>query len=234
MIQLGFGIDIEGTNVKVKIVKAKEEPEIINNNEYCDIVAKKSGTITKIIAQNGTAVVNEGDKVNVGDILIKGIMDGKYTEPRRVHSLGIIEAEINYEKTKEVFFEKDEYIETGKQENKYELNYKNKKIKLYKNLSTFEFYKTEYTSKKLRLLENFYLPISITKIINKEQTKELKKYTLNEAIEFAVKELTLKLENEIPSTENIIDKNVKTTENEASVVVTLNYKTIEEIGESKK
>ena len=234
MIQLGFGIDIEGTNVKFKIVKAKEEPEIINNNEYCDIVAKKSGTITKIIAQNGTAVVNEGDKVNVGDILIKGIMEGKYTEPRRVHSLGIIEAEINYEKTKEVFFEKDEYIETGKQENKYELNYKNKKIKLYKNLSTFEFYKTEYTSKKLRLLENFYLPISITKIINKEQTKELKKYTLNEAIEFAVKELTLKLENEIPSTENIIDKNVKTTENEASVVVTLNYKTIEEIGESKK
>ena len=197
-------------------------------------MAKKSGTITKIIAQNGTAVVNEGDKVNVGDILIKGIMEGKYTEPRRVHSLGIIEAEINYEKTKEFFFEKDEYIETGKQENKYELNYKNKKIKFYKNLSTFEFYKTEYTSKKLRLLENFYLPISITKIINKEQTKELKKYTLNEAIEFAVKELTLKLENEIPSTENIIDKNVKTTENEASVVVTLNYKTIEEIGESKK
>lgn len=197
-------------------------------------MAKKSGTITKIIAQNGTAVVNEGDTVNVGDILIKGIMEGKYTEPRRVHSLGIIEAEINYEKTKEVFFEKEEYIETGKQENKYELNYKNKKIKLYKNLSTFEFFKTEYTSKKLRLLENFYLPISITKIINKEQTKELKKYTLNEAIEFAVKELTLKLENEIPSTENIIDKNVKTIENEASVVVTLNYKTIEEIGESKK
>ncbi len=161
-------------------------------------------------------------------------MEGKYTEPRRVHSLGIIEAKINYEKTKEVFFEKEEYIETGKQENKYELNYKNKKIKLYKNLSTFEFFKTEYTSKKLRLLENFYLPISITKIINKEQTKELKKYTLNEAIEFAVKELTLKLENEIPSTENIIDKNVKTIENEASVIVTLNYKTIEEIGESKK
>ena len=197
-------------------------------------MAKKSGTITKIIAQNGTAVVSEGDTVNVGDILIKGIMEGKYTEPRRVHSLGIIEAEINYEKTKEVFFEKEEYIETGKQENKYELNYKNKKIKLYKNLSTFEFFKTEYTSKKLRLLENFYLPISITKIINKEQTKELKKYTLNEAKEFAVKELTLKLENEIPSTENIIDKNVKTIENEASVVVTLNYKTIEEIGESKK
>ena len=78
-------------------------------------MAKKSGTITKIIAQNGTAVVNIGDTVKAGDILIKGIMEGKYTEPRRVHGLGIIEAEINYEKTKEVFFEKEEYIETGKQ-----------------------------------------------------------------------------------------------------------------------
>lgn len=220
--------------MKVKIVKAKEEPEIIKNNEYCDIVAQKSGTITKIIAQNGTAVVNIGDTVKAGDILIKGTMEGKYTEPRRVHSLGIIEAEINYEKTKEVFFEKTEYIETGKKENKYEINYKDKKIKLYRNLSTFEIFKTEYTSKKFRLLENFYLPISITKIINKEQTKKIKKFNLNEAIEFAVEELTLNLEKEIPSIENIIDKNVKTAENEASVMVTLNYKTIEEIGKSKK
>ena len=220
--------------MKVKIVKAKEETEIIKNNEYCDIVAQKSGTITKIIAQNGTAVVNIGDTVKAGDILIKGIMEGKYTEPRRVHSLGIIEAEINYEKTKEVFFEKTEYIETGKKENKYEINYKDKKIQLYRNLSTFEIFKTEYTSKKFRLLENFYLPISITKIINKEQTKKIKKFNLNEAIEFAVEELTLNLEKEIPSIENIIDKNVKTAKNEASVVVTLNYKTIEEIGKSKK
>ena len=83
-------------------------------------------------------------------------------------------------------------------------------------------------------MKNFYLPISITKIINKEQTKELKKYNLNEAIKFAVEELTLKLENEIPNKENIVDKNVKTTENEESVMVTLNYKTIEEIGECKK
>ena len=197
-------------------------------------MAKKSGTITKIIAQNGTAVVNIGDTVKAGDILIKGIMEGKYTEPRRVHGLGIIEAEINYEKTKEVFFEKEEYIETEKQEKKYELNFKDKKIKLYKNLSEFEFYKTEYVPKKLKLMKNFYLPISITKIINKEQTKELKKYNLNEAIKFAVEELTLKLENEIPNKENIVDKNVKTTENEESVMVTLNYKTIEEIGECKK
>ena len=61
MILLGCGIDIEGTNVIVKIVKAKEQPEIIDNYQYCDIVAKKSGVISKIIAQNGMAQVNVGD-----------------------------------------------------------------------------------------------------------------------------------------------------------------------------
>ena len=51
------GIDIEGTTVKINIVKADKAPNIVNNSDYCNIVASKSGVIQKIIAQNGTAVV---------------------------------------------------------------------------------------------------------------------------------------------------------------------------------
>ena len=58
-----IGIDMNGTNIKVNIVKAQESPEIIKNSDYSDIIAKKSGIITKITAQNGTAVVKIGDKV---------------------------------------------------------------------------------------------------------------------------------------------------------------------------
>ena len=82
-----MGMDIKGTNVIVKIVKVHERPEIIDNSEYCNIVAKKGGVITKIVAQNGTALVNVGDTVKKGDIVIQGIIEGKYTEPRKVHSL---------------------------------------------------------------------------------------------------------------------------------------------------
>ena len=165
-----MGIDIEGTNVKVKIVKAKEQPDIINNKDYCDIIAKKSGTITKITAQNGTAVVKVGDTVKVGDILIKGVMEGKYTEPRKVHSLGVVEAEIIYSKTKEIYFEQE-----------------------VKN-----------------------------------------KYSLDEAIEEASQDLARDLEEELSNKESIINKNVKTIQKENSVIVTLSYKVIEEIGEKKK
>ena len=53
-----IGIELKGTNAIVKVVKAKEAPEIVDEKEYSNIIAKKSGTITKIIAQNGTAMVN--------------------------------------------------------------------------------------------------------------------------------------------------------------------------------
>lgn len=230
----GFGIDIEGTNIKVKITKAKEQPEIINNTEYCDIVAKKAGIISKITAQNGTAVVNVGDSVKAGDVLIKGVMEGKYTEPRKVHSLGSIEAEVVYGKTREIFFKEEIYKETGKKENKYEINYRNSKIKLYRNNSKFNDYKTESYKKNLKISKNFYLPISITKITNIEQIKETQEHSLDEAIKIAIEKLTVELENEIPSYENIVDKNIKTIENENSVIVTLNYIVKEEIGEYKK
>ena len=82
-----MGIDIKGTNVIVKIVKADKKPEIIDKNEYCNIIASKSGVIEKIFAQNGTAVVKVGDTVQKGDMLIAGYMEGKYTDTRYVHSL---------------------------------------------------------------------------------------------------------------------------------------------------
>ena len=65
------GIELKGTNAIVKIVKATEAPEIIDEKDYSNIVAKKSGTITKIIAQNGTAQVKIGDEVEEGQILIQ-------------------------------------------------------------------------------------------------------------------------------------------------------------------
>ena len=98
------GIDIEGTTVKINIVKADKAPNIVNNSDYCNIVASKSGVIQKIIAQNGTAVVKVGDTVQKGDILIAGYMEGKYTDTRYVHSMGEVEALVSYQKSKEVKF----------------------------------------------------------------------------------------------------------------------------------
>ncbi len=59
-----IGIDIEGTNVMVTIVEATKEPEIIDENTPCNIVADKNGTISKMVVRHGTARVNIGDVVS--------------------------------------------------------------------------------------------------------------------------------------------------------------------------
>jgi similar to stage IV sporulation protein len=58
-----IGMKIKGTNVIVEVVEADEKPDIIDENEYCNIVSDKDGIITKINVQNGTALVKVGDIV---------------------------------------------------------------------------------------------------------------------------------------------------------------------------
>lgn len=83
-----IGISIEGTNAIVKIVEAQAKPEIINEEDYCNIIATKDAQIVKISAQNGIPVVKQDDVVTKGDILIAGWIDGKYTGTRYVHAEG--------------------------------------------------------------------------------------------------------------------------------------------------
>ena len=98
-----IGISLKGTNAIVKVVKSKEAPELIDEKDYSNIVAKKGGTITQIIAQNGTAKVKPGDQVEQGQVLIQGTMEGKYTGIRYVHSLGEVKAIVQYTKTEKIY-----------------------------------------------------------------------------------------------------------------------------------
>lgn len=58
-----IGMKIKGTNIIVEVVEADKKPEIVNENEYCNIVSDKEGVITKINVQNGTALTKVGDIV---------------------------------------------------------------------------------------------------------------------------------------------------------------------------
>ena len=160
-----IGLDIKGTNLKVEVVENKEKPEIIDTNDICNIVAGKDGVITKIVAQNGTAMVKEGDVVKKGDVLIKGEIEGQYTGTRYVHSEGTVEAEVWYSKKEKKYFKNLEEVETGASESKYKININNFKINLYKSLPNFEKYDTINKKKKIKIFSNFYLPIEIEKTI---------------------------------------------------------------------
>ena len=229
-----MGIELKGTNAIVKVVKADEAPQIIDDTEYCNIVADKDGIITKINAQNGTAIVNVGDVVKKGTILIAGVMEGKYTEPRYLHAIGEIEAKVWYTKTKKIYYKQTNYEQTGREENNYAIKINNFKINLPKGVSKFELYDTIEQEKKLKIFSNLYLPISIIKTTNKETTKVEQNYSYNEALEVGKKELEQEIENEIKNKENILNKTVNTYKNSEYVEISMTYEVLEKIGTNEK
>ena len=229
-----IGIELKGTNAIVKIVKATEAPELIDEKDYCNIIAKKDGIITKIIAQNGTALVKTGDTIQEGQILIQGIMEGKYTGIRYVHSLGEVEAIVKYSKTEKIDLEMSENVKTGNKEKKYRIKINNFQINFYKTLSKFKIYDTIEENKKFKLFSNLYLPISITKITNEELQENMIKYSIEEATNIGTKRLEQEIEQEIQNQQNIIAKNADVVEKEGYVEVTVTYEVIENIGMQEK
>ena len=204
-----IGIDLKGTNVIIEIVEADKKPEIIDENKICNIIAKKDGIIDEIIAQNGTSLVKKGDVVREGDILIAGYMEGKYTERRNVHSLGEVKAKVWYSDKEIIYYNEEKIIDTGEVENKIKIKFKNFQINFYKTLSKFEIYDTMYTEKNIKIFSNFYLPISVIKITNKEKVKEVKNYTVEEAKKIAIENIAKRVEEKIENKDNIIRKKYK-------------------------
>lgn len=229
-----MGIDLEGTNAIVEIKETSKAPEIIDENEYCNIVSNKEGMITKINVQNGTAVVKEGDIVKQGDILVQGYLEGKYTGIRYVHAKADIEAKIWYSKKEKVFLKQQIQVPTGATEEKYTLNINNFKINFYKTLSKFENYDTINENKKLMIFSNFYLPIEITKKTNYEYVNEEKIYTEEELIQLTQEKIEEELKEEISQKENIINKQTNVYPNEDYIEVEVIYEVLENIGNKDK
>ena len=229
-----IGIDIEGTNAIVEIKETSEAPELIDENEYCNIVSNKEGMITKINVQNGTAVVKEGDIVKEGDTLVLGYLEGKYTGIRYVHAKADIEAKIWYSKKEKVFLKQQIRVPTGATEQKYTLNINNFKINFYKTLSKFENYDTIYKSKRLKLFSNFYLPVEILKITNKEYEIKNVTYTEEAIIEIWTPKIEEELRKQIENQDNIINKQTNIYENEGYIEIEVIYEVLETIGVEDK
>ena len=227
-----IGIELDGTNAIVKIVEADSKPEIIDENDYCNIIATKDAVIEKISAQNGTLMVKEGDTVKKGDVLIGGWMEGKYTGKNYVNANGEVKAKVIYSQSEKIGKKEIKREQTGKNENKYAIKFNNFKINFYKTLSKYEIYDTMYTNKKIKLFSNFYLPIEVIKYTNYEVTETEISYGKEEAKLEGQRRAEEKL-NELIEGE-ISKKDVNITEYETYYDVKVTYEVIEQIGTKEK
>ena len=228
-----IGIKIDGTNAKVTVVETTEKPELIDKDEYCNIVADKEGIITKINVTNGTALVKEGDVIEAGDKLIGGWMEGQYTGIRYMHASGEIQAKVWYTAEKYETYIQEENIRTENVENKYAIIFNKNQINFYKRLSKFEKYDTIETNKKIKIFNNFYLPIEFKKITNYEYKTVQKQYDVDTLKNKILSELEEQMKNNLEGKE-LINKDVIVEEDEKGIKVRLIYEVIENIGIEEK
>lgn len=155
------GIEINGTTINVKVAeKTQINSDDIQESAIGDIIASKSGIITKIVPENGTAKFKIGSYIEQGTIAIEGTLYSKILEPKPVTAKGILRSNCEYELKSEYKYDNIVKNYTGKKrytvgitinskENiinylnkskKYDINKSSKKINVLGNEISFDFY----------------------------------------------------------------------------------------------
>lgn len=67
-----MGINLSGTKLQVLVREREKKPDRIDENEFVHIVAETDGVIVRVEPELGDAVVQSGDTVTKGDVLISG------------------------------------------------------------------------------------------------------------------------------------------------------------------
>lgn len=92
-----MSLNVRNSRAEVVIHERIDKPEIINEKEPCDIIAEKSGIITKLSVLEGKQLVYAGDTVVKGDVLVSALMDSETGDDRFVRAMAVVEADTWYE-----------------------------------------------------------------------------------------------------------------------------------------
>lgn len=171
-----------GTKYEVKIVERKKQKDNVSE-EYTNIVAKKSGVIKKIHAEDGIKMIEPNTYVNKGDIIISGAITKDEKVKQYVHAKGKVYAEVWYDASIEFPLKYTEkkytnnnkrsfYIKIGKDyisKNNYKNFERNKIISLKNRLVPFEV--GIENQKEIKIINDSY-STNIAKIKAKEKLKE--------------------------------------------------------------
>lgn len=151
-------VRIQGSTLQVEVVESFKPPVIEIDNSLGNIVASKDGEIVRIYTQSGTAMVEQGDIVKKGDILIEGYQ-GKEGGTYETPPVGSVIAKTFLEFEEVVELEGIKSVNTKNKVNEYYIEIFGKKLYLKKYKNEFEnFEKLNYDSKFIK--KNIYYEVN--------------------------------------------------------------------------
>ena len=186
---------IEGSTLKLKVEEKVNPPEKNEKEDEC-IVANYDGEIKKIYVNSGKSLVNVGDIVKKGDILIDGIR-GNDENQTRVEPKGVVVANTFYQNKIQIQVRGEKLERNGNFDKDMYISLAGKRIYLKKSINKYEYY--DRIEEKGKVITCIYY-----------YEKEYKK--ISEPVELlkkdAVERLKESLENNLKNGAKIIDQNI--------------------------
>jgi len=223
-------VKLKGTRAEVEIKERIIPPKIVPDDKPCNIVAKRDGIITKIVSAKGDVLVNQGDPVRKGQVLVTGIIERPNVATRYVHSSAKVEARTWYEGNAVVPFETIKKIRSWNKMTKVSIAV-GSKVFIIKNPSiNYKSYDKIEKSAKLIDTEKFQLPLEIIIEEYHETVEKTVILTAEEAKKEAMDSMEKNVINSIPPDAKIINKKINVSVKDNLVIGTALFETIEDIG----
>lgn len=209
--------EIKGTRLIIKITETNMPAPAAIAIAPSHMVSTKNGIVKNIITRTGTPLVDAGDVVKKGDILVSGIITilgdfdvilGK--EPVVADADIICKTFYDYFEKFPMKYTKKIYTES--KDKGYFITFLEKKLFLYNPRNYYSKYDIIVSEKTLHVTDTFYLPFRYGTITTREYEEETKIYTEEEAIDIAKARLKRYFDQ-------LIEKDVLITENNVKITI---------------
>lgn len=225
-----LSVNVHNSCAEVVIHERIAKPDIVNEAEYADVIAAKSGYITKLSVLEGKALVSVGDTVSKGDTLISGTMDSETADERQVHAMGTVQARTWYEINAQTPMYESVKTEKGHSKTSLSLVFGKNLIKFStdsrnNSASCAKINKLRYAA----LGKTFTLPVGIIKQETTEFTLQKQRIDENAAIERLKQNLLSELKRRIGDG-SVSQTSFSVSKTDELLTVTLRAECIENIG----
>lgn len=228
-------VEIHGTKMIIEVRERTLSQVDIKEDTPCNIVASKKAVIEKLIVKNGKALVEKGDVVKEGQVLITGIVkDENLASPLFVHSEGNVFARTKYTEIIEEPISKFIDEETGKTFTTREIVIGSKRIQLMNGEIPFENYIEEKKVKEIGDLGIIKLPIITIQHIYKEVERTKIKQDVDALKQITAVQGTQQLMDKIPKESSIISKDVIYSIEDNLLITEIIVEVSEDIGVKEK
>ncbi len=178
-----------------------------------DLLSLHDGTIESIYVRKGTPMVQQGDSVKKGDILVSGALpiyddSGTLTDYQYCTADADIQLKTEYAYEDSFPAKHEQRIYSGKIQNRYGISIGDSYLQLPWKKAGFKNCTVMDTRTQLRLCDSFYLPVYFVRRVYEEYDTKQEVFTKKEAEEQAKANLTEFLEKLIQKGVLILEKHV--------------------------